>query len=82
MLLNPHNPEVNGKRIVLYMGDLNSGISNENVINIRGKDTILFAKCIGSTKAYHYYKIMHHKGLAGFKLLTYTKKVLLNCQVK
>jgi len=41
LLINPHNQDVNGYRMVFYEDNINSNVLEEDVINVYGNDSIL-----------------------------------------
>ena len=62
VLSNPHNQDVNGYRMVIYHDNINSNIIEENVLEVKGNDTLLIAKCKNNNEDFLYYKIIHNKG--------------------
>lgn len=62
LLINPHNQDVNGYRMVIYLGNINSNVIQEDVVNVKGNDTVLFVKCKNENADFVYYEVNHSKG--------------------
>lgn len=76
-LVNPHNQDVNGYRMIIHEGNINSNILEEDVINVQGNDTLLFAKCKNENADFIYYKINHSKGQQLIKAVSISSREYL-----
>ncbi len=67
VLINPHNQDVHGYRMVIYEGDINSNVLEEDIVKVDGNDTILVVIGRNENGESDYYNIKH---LAGKKIIS------------
>jgi hypothetical protein len=62
LLINPHNQDVHGYRMVIFKDNINSNVLEEDIVKVCGNDSLLLVKSKNSNADYMYYKINHFQG--------------------